>query len=68
MRQYLKEIGVEITTHNKVELFFNGHDKFEDLFAHIKEAKDNINLEYFNFRNDSIASLTFDILGEKVSR
>ena len=66
MRQYLTEIGVEITTHNKVELFFNGHDKFEDLFAHIKEAKDNINLEYFNFRNDSIASLTFDILGEKV--
>jgi len=66
MRQYLNDLGVETTEHNKVEFFFNGHDKFEDLFAHIRNAEKNINLEYFNFRNDSIANLTFDILGEKV--
>ena len=66
MQQYLKEMGVDITTHNHVKLFFNGHDKFEDLFHYFRQAKSNINLEYFNFRNDSIANLTFDILGEKV--
>ena len=66
MQLYLTEMGVDITTHNHVKLFFNGHDKFEDLFHYFRQAKSNINLEYFNFRNDSIANLTFDILGEKV--
>jgi len=68
MRQHLQSVGVEVTEHNKVQLFFSGHDKFEDLFAHIRQAQDHIHMEYFNFRNDSIAGLTFDILGEQVKR
>ena len=32
----------------------------------IRHAKHHIHLEYFNFRNDSIANALFDLLGEKV--
>ncbi|MCF0192699.1 MAG: cardiolipin synthase, partial [Prevotella sp.] len=31
-----------------------------------RNAKESVHLEYFNFRNDSIANLLFDILAEKV--
>lgn len=67
-KSYLEDdLGVQMTSHNKVKLFFSGHDKFIDLFEHIATAKESIHLEYFNFRNDSIAFATFDRLGERVA-
>lgn len=45
----------------------DGQDKFDDLFLAIKQAKSSVHLEYFNFRNDSIARLLFDILEEKAA-
>ncbi len=48
-----------------MELLLSGHDKFVDLFAAIREARHHIHLEYFNFRNDSIANALFDLLAEK---
>ena len=35
------------------------------MFEAIRQAKSSVHLEYFNFRNDSIAGLLFDILREK---
>jgi cardiolipin synthase len=35
------------------------------MFTAIRHARHSVHLEYFNFRNDSIASLLFDILREK---
>lgn len=61
----LENKGIHFTDDNSVTLFLNGHDKFEDMFKAIRQAKQSIHLEYFNFRNDSIASLLFDILREK---
>ena len=67
-KSYLEDdLDVQMTSHNKVKLFFSGHDKFIDLFDHIATAKESIHLEYFNFRNDSIAFATFDRLGERVA-
>ena len=67
-KSYLEDdLDVQMTSHNKVKLFFSGHDKFIDLFEHIATAKESIHLEYFNFRNDSIAFATFDRLGERVA-
>ena len=43
-----------------------GRDKFTDLFETIRHARHHIHLEYFNFRNDSIANALFDLLAEKV--
>ena len=58
--------GLTFTEGNSIRLLKSGHDKFEDLFKAVKEAKSFIHLEYFNFRNDSIANLLFDVLADKV--
>ena len=44
----------------------NGREKFISLFEEIRRARHHIHLEYFNFRNDSIANALFDLLAEKV--
>ena len=61
----LRAEGVRFTNDNSVTLLMNGQEKFDDLFAAIRQARESIHLEYFNFRNDSIAGLLFDLLGEK---
>ena len=61
----MQELGIPVTYNNKVELLMTGHDKFVDLFETIRHARHHIHLEYFNFRNDSIANALFDLLAEK---
>ena len=61
----LQAYGVEFTDDNSVTLLFSGQEKFDDMFQAIRQARQSVHLEYFNFRNDSIASLLFDILREK---
>ena len=62
---YLNGYGIEISANNQVEIIKSGHDKFIDLFEEIRKAKHHIHLEYFNFRNDSIANCLFEILKDK---
>ena len=62
----LREQGVSFSHNNNVTLLTSGQEKFDDMFEAIRQAKSSIHLEYFNFRNDSIAHLLFDLLGEKV--
>ena len=57
--------GVRFSQGNQVRLLMSGKDKFADMFETIRQAKSSVHLEYFNFRNDSIASLLFDLLKEK---
>ena len=61
----MKAVGVTFHPHNEVRLIMSGKEKFDLMFDDIRNAKSSIHLEYFNFRNDSIASLLFDILREK---
>lgn len=61
----MQELGIPVTYNNKVELLMTGRDKFVDLFETIRHARHHIHLEYFNFRNDSIANALFDLLAEK---
>lgn len=63
--EFLKEYGIQTTTNNEVKILKSGHEKFIDLFEEIKKAKHHIHLEYFNFRNDSIANALFDLLAKK---
>ena len=60
-----QEYGITTTDNNKVKLLKSGEEKFNYLLEDIKKAKHHIHLEYFNFRNDSIANLTFETLGQK---
>ena len=57
--------GVQATSGNKLRFYDNGNDKFVDLFEDVRKAKSFVHLEYFNFRNDSIAGLLFHLLAEK---
>jgi len=43
----------------------SGQEKFDSMFDDIRQARHSIHLEYFNFRNDSIAMLLFELLKEK---
>lgn len=64
---YLKEYGIETTEHNELKLLKSGREKFIDLFQQIETAKHHIHLEYFNFRNDSIANTLFELLARKAA-
>jgi len=64
-RRQMADYGIRFTEGNEVKLLMSGQEKFDDMFAHIRKAKHSVHLEYFNFRNDSIASMLFDILREK---
>ena len=61
----MEQMGVEFTPGNQVKLLMSGKEKFADMFEAIRQAKSSVHLEYFNFRNDSIAFLLFDLLKEK---
>ena len=67
VRRYLIESGIQITENNKVKLLKSGTEKFNDLFLTIEQARHHIHMEYFNFRNDSIANLLFEILARKAA-
>ncbi len=62
----LEKKGITFTHNNSITLLTTGKDKFNDMFKAIRQAKSSVHLEYFNFRNDSIASELFDILRQKV--
>ena len=65
LRRQLSDYGLRFTEGNEVHLLMSGQEKFDDMFQTIRQARSSIHLEYFNFRNDSIAFLLFDILREK---
>ncbi|MCD8282805.1 MAG: phospholipase D-like domain-containing protein, partial [Prevotella sp.] len=57
--------GITFSDDNSVVLLHTGREKFEDLFKAVADAKESIHMEYFNFRNDSVANLLFDRLADK---
>lgn len=64
----LRKEGVSFSDNNSVALLMSGQEKFDDMFEAIRQARSSVHLEYFNFRNDSIASLLFKLLADKVSQ
>ncbi len=64
----LREAGITFSRDNSVTLLASGQAKFDDMFRAIAQARHSIHLEYFNFRNDSIAGILFDLLAEKAAQ
>lgn len=54
-----------ITKNNKLKLYTDGHDKFRDLFADIRQAKSSINVEYYTIYNDAIGNEFLKLLIQK---
>lgn len=63
----LEKNNIIFSKNNSVTLLYSGQEKFDDMFCAIRQAKSSIHLEYFNFRNDSIAFKLFDLLKEKAA-
>ena len=63
----LRDEGVSFSDNNSVTLLMSGQEKFDDMFSAIRQARSSVHLEYFNFRNDSIASLLFRLLADKAA-
>lgn len=63
--EFLAEAGAPITCDNVIKLLPSGKEKFDDMFAELRKARHHIHMEYFNFRNDSIATELFTILAHK---
>lgn len=61
----LRNEGITFSHNNSVTLLMSGQKKFDDMFQAIRQARSSVHLEYFNFRNDSIASLLFRLLAQK---
>jgi len=59
--------GVPFSGNNRLVFFKTGQEKFDDLFAAVRQARKSVHLEYFNFRNDSISRLLFELLEQKVA-
>lgn len=66
IKHRLEKEGVRFSNNNSLVLLTSGKEKFQDMFQAIRQARKSVHLEYFNFRNDSIASLLFDLLAKKV--
>lgn len=63
--EYMAEHNIKLSEKNEIKLLKSGKEKFIDLFEKIEKAKHHIHLEYFNFRNDSIANTLFELLAKK---
>lgn len=66
VKHFLENAGVAVTNNNCVKLLTSGREKFTDMFDVIRQSKKFVHLEYFNFRNDSIGSVLFQLLAQKV--
>ena len=64
----LRDKGISFSCDNSIVLFNTGQKKYDDMFSAIRQARSSIHLEYFNFRNDSIANALFDLLAEKAAQ
>lgn len=62
-----EELGTRFSSNNSVVLLYTGQNKFDAMFNAIRQARNYVHLEYFNFRNDSIGLALFELLGKKAS-
>ncbi len=68
VRYYLEDaFGISFTGNNTCVFLPSGQQKFDAMFAAIRQARKYIHLEYFNFRNDSIGKALFKLLGKKAA-
>lgn len=56
-----------LTLHNKVEILWNGGEKFRALFNALEGANHHIHLSYYIFKDDEIGKDVLKILTRKVS-
>jgi cardiolipin synthase len=56
-----------LTTNNQIKAYTDGSEKFADLIAAIKGARDHVHLEYYIWRNDGLSHEIREVLTERAS-
>lgn len=56
------------TSNNKVDLLFNGEEKFPLLIEDLRKAQHHIHIEYYIFEEDEIGTTILNLLVEKVKQ
>ncbi|MCD1653719.1 cardiolipin synthase [Treponema zuelzerae] len=56
-----------VTSHNSVDVFLSGEEKYQTLFADILRAKETIHLSYFIIVNDSTGRELISVLSKKAA-
>lgn len=62
---FLESSSAILTRGNTVDIFSDGHDKFESLLKDIRQAKHHIHVMYYIFRKDGIGTKIVDALEER---
>ena len=65
MREVAQMGGYGYSRNNDFKLYTLGEDKFGDMYADIKAAKDHVHVEYYIIRDDELGNQLIDILIEK---
>ncbi|WP_342387220.1 cardiolipin synthase [Salinicoccus bachuensis] len=61
----LKNDDSPLSENNKIQMYTDGHEKFEALFEDIRAARQHIHLQYYIMRKDELGSQLRDLLTEK---
>lgn len=62
-----REYNIRPLRADSITVIPSGQEKFDRMFEDIRRARHSIHLEYFNFRNDSISHLLFQLLRQRAS-
>lgn len=54
-----------LTRHNEIELYFDGKEKFRDMFKDIRNAKETVHVEYYAFIKSKIGDEFLQLLTQK---
>ncbi|ACN13727.1 Cls [Desulforapulum autotrophicum HRM2] len=57
-----------LSSKNKVQVFFNGRDKFDQLLEDLEKAQRYIHMEYFIWKNDYLSQKVVQVLEERVAQ
>lgn len=60
--------GSKYTTENKIDIYYDGEDKFEQLIKDLEKAQKFIHMQYYIFRRDSIGKRIINILEKKAAQ
>jgi Phosphatidylserine/phosphatidylglycerophosphate/cardiolipin synthases and related enzymes len=63
----IEDNGSMLSTNNQVKPYTDGSEKFADLVAAIKGARDHVHLEYYIWRDDGLSHELRDVLTERAS-
>ena len=61
----VEDNGSMLTTNNHIKVYADGNEKFADLIAAIKAARDHVHLEYYIWRNDELSHEMREVLTQR---